>query len=77
MRQTYEAKENALVPITMQAVVTAGRSALKVKDPEGRTCTVEGPAPEQARTADLTEDMLRCLIINLRTTKALLESSEG
>ena len=59
MRQTYEGAENALVPITMQAVITAGRSALKVKDPEDRTCTVEGPAPEQARTADLTEDALR------------------
>ena len=59
MRQTYEGAENALVPITMQAVITAGRSALKVKDPEDRTCTVEGPAPEQARTADLTKDALR------------------
>ena len=59
MRQTYEGAENPLVPITMQAVVTASRSALKVKDPEGRTCTVEGPAPEQARTTDLTEETLR------------------
>ncbi len=54
MRQTYESRERGLVPITMQATVTAGRFTLTVTDPEGRNCTMEGPAPEQARTAELT-----------------------
>ena len=54
MRQTYESRERGLVPITMQAAVTAGRFTLTVTDPEGRNCTMEGPAPEQARTAELT-----------------------
>ena len=54
MRQTYESRERGLVPITMQAAVTAGRFTLTVTDPEGRKCTMEGPAPEQARTAELT-----------------------
>ena len=58
MRQTYELSEAPLVPITMQAVVTATRSSIRVTDPEGRQCTLEGPAPEAARVADLTEDAL-------------------
>ena len=58
MRQTYEAKENGLVPVSFRAVVTAGRSSLTVTDPEGRSCTLEGPVPEQARTAELTARQL-------------------
>ena len=58
MRTSYEGAENPLVPITFHASVTAGRSVLTVTDPEGRKCTVEGPAPEQARVAELTADML-------------------
>ena len=54
MRQSYEARERGLVPVTMEASVTASRFRLTVKDPEGRVCTMEGPAPEQARTAELT-----------------------
>ena len=58
MRRTYELSENPLVPITIQAVLTAGRSSLRVIDGEGRQCTVEGPVPEEAKVAELTEDML-------------------
>ena len=58
MRQTYEAGENPLVPITFHAVLTAGRSSLTVTDPEGRQCTLEGPVPEQARVAELTPELL-------------------
>ncbi len=59
IRQSYEGKEAPLVPITFRASITAGRSSLTVTDPEGRSCTLEGPVPEQARVAELTEDMLR------------------
>ena len=58
MRAAYEGVENPLVPITFHASVTAGRSTLTVTDPDGRKCTAEGPAPEQARVAELTADML-------------------
>ena len=58
MRQTYELAENPLVPITMQATVSPSRFSLTATDPEGRTCTMEGPVPEVARVADLTEDAL-------------------
>ncbi len=58
MRQTYEGKENPLVPITFRAEVTANRSRLTVTDPEGRSCTLEGPAPEQARMTELTREEL-------------------
>jgi len=58
MRQSYESLERGLVPITFRAVITAGRSSLTVTDPEGRSCTMEGPAPEQARVAELTPELL-------------------
>ncbi len=58
MRKTYESGENPLVPVTFQATVTAGRFSLTVTDPEGRSCTLEGQPPEQARVAELTEDAL-------------------
>ena len=58
MRASYEATENPLVPVTFHAELTAGRTTLTVTDPEGRKCTVEGPAPEQARVAELTAEML-------------------
>ena len=58
MRQTYEGKEQGLVPISFRAIVTAGRFSLTVTDPEGRSCTLEGPAPEQARNAPLTPELL-------------------
>ncbi len=58
MRQTYESKEKGLVPVTFHATVTASRFSLTVKDPEGRSCTMEGAAPEEARNAPLSEEML-------------------
>ena len=58
MRSAYEGAENPLVPISFHATVTAGRSTLTVTDPEGRKCTVEGPAPEQARNAPLSAESL-------------------
>ena len=53
MRQTYEAAENPLVPITFRCAVRSFGSSLTVTDPEGRVCTLKGPAPELARTVDL------------------------
>ena len=58
MRQTYEAGEAPLVPITMSATVSPGRFSLTVTDPEGRSCSLEGMPPEQARNAALSEDQL-------------------
>ncbi len=58
MRQTYEAAEAPLVPVEFQMVVHTGRSALKVIDADGRACTLDGPAPEPARTMELNHDAL-------------------
>ena len=58
MRQTYESSENSLVPVEFQMVVHTGRTALKVIDADGRSCTAYGPAPEPARTMELTHDAL-------------------
>ena len=58
MRQTYESAENSLVPVEFQMVVHTGRTALKVIDADGRSCTAYGPAPEPARTMELTHDAL-------------------
>ncbi len=58
MRQSYESVENGLVPVTFRAVITAGRSSLTITDPDGRSCTLEGPVPEQARVAELTPELL-------------------
>ncbi len=55
VRQTYESTENPLVPITFQISVRPNGSTISVTDPEGRVCTLEGPVPEQARNAPLTE----------------------
>lgn len=55
IRQTYEGTENPRVPITVEMTVTRETSRLTVQDPEGRTCTVEGPVPEEARSMPLTE----------------------
>ncbi len=59
MRQTYEAAENPLVPVSFRCAVRPGSTTLSVTDPEGRTCTLEGPMPEIARTVELTADELR------------------
>ncbi len=53
VRQTYETVENPLVPIKFHATVRPGTTMLTVTDPEGRTCTLSGPAPEPARNVDL------------------------
>ncbi|MBO7185032.1 MAG: U32 family peptidase [Oscillospiraceae bacterium] len=57
-RQSYEGAENPLVNVAMHVVVRQGVSALTAVDPEGRHCTVAGPAPEVARTQELTLDQL-------------------
>ena len=58
IRKTYEVGEAPLVPVTFSAQVTAGRSSLTVTDAQGRSCSVEGPQPEQARVTELTEEAL-------------------
>ena len=57
MRQTYDAVENGLVPLTFHAVINAMGSRLTVKDDAGRECTVEGPRPEPARSLPLTREL--------------------
>ncbi len=57
-RQSYEATENPLVDVKFHAVISQDSSSLTVTDPEGRSCTVEGPVPQLARTQLLTEEDL-------------------
>ncbi len=59
IRKSYEGTENPLVPITFRATVKPGLFRLMAVDPDGRGCAMEGPAPEQARVAELTEEALR------------------
>ncbi len=63
MRQTYEAVENGLVPVTFKAELTAEGSSLTVTDPQGRSCTVTGPVPEPARRLPLSEDLFIARIV--------------
>ena len=58
MRQTYEMIENPLVPVVFHATVSPTRSSLTVVDSDGHQCTAEGPVPESARVAELTEEVL-------------------
>ena len=58
MRQTYENTENGLVPIRFQFSLTREESRLSVLDPENRICTINGPAPEEARVLELTREAL-------------------
>ena len=58
LRQTYETGETPLVPIRFQAVVRPGLTQLTVIDPQNRVCTAQGPAPETARVAELTREVL-------------------
>ncbi len=53
-RQSYETAENPLVSINFQAVISSEGSRLTVTDPEGRSCSVDGPAPEIARNVAIT-----------------------
>ena len=57
-RQSYEAVENPLVAVSFQASVRPEGCSLTVTDPDGRTCSVTGPAPEPARVAELTREVL-------------------
>jgi len=59
LRQTYEGVENPLVPVTLQARVTRDSFRLTVTDPEGRSCTLEGQPPEEARVLELSRESLR------------------
>ena len=56
MRQSYDAVENPLVPVTFRAVINELGSKLTVTDDAGRECTVEGPRPEVARSLPLTRE---------------------
>ena len=58
MRQSYETVENPLVAVEFDISVHTGQTVLTVTDEDGRTCSLNGPAPEQARTMDLTHDAL-------------------
>ena len=57
-RQSYETAENPLVEVKFHAVVDHDGSSLTVTDPDGRSCTVQGPVPELARTQLLTQEDL-------------------
>ena len=58
IRQTYEATEAPLVPVTMEMEVRQDGCRLSVRDPDGRVCAVNGPVPEQARSMPLSEEAL-------------------
>ena len=58
VRQSYESTENPLVPVTFECMIQPGMCVLRVTDPEGRVCSLNGPAPEQARVMELTEEAL-------------------
>ena len=58
IRQTYETTENPLVGVKFRCVLAQNGSSLTVTDPQGRSCTVTGPVPEQARSLPMTEDVL-------------------
>ena len=58
IRQSYENTENPLVGVEFQMIVHPGQTALKVIDDSGNSCTLHGPAPEAARTMELTQDAL-------------------
>ena len=57
MKQTYDAVENDLVPISFHGVITSQGASLTVTDDVGRECTVEGPQPERARLVPLTREL--------------------
>ncbi len=58
IRQSYEAVENPLVPVEFHATVHTGRSQLTVTDADGHSCTLTGPAPEMARSVELSHEEL-------------------
>ena len=86
-RQSFEAGETPLVDLKFRAVVTVDGSSLTATDPEGRTCTVNGPRPELARNIALTGEMLaqrvaktggtpyRCVEVRARVDPGLIISA--
>ena len=86
-RQSFEAGETPLVDLKFRAVVTVDGSSLPATDPEGRTCTVNGPRPELARNIALTGEMLaqrvaktggtpyRCVEVRTRVDPGLIISA--
>ena len=63
MRHSYDGVENGLVAVRFQAEVHPEGSRLTVTDPEGRSCTVQGPIPEVARRLPMTEDLFVSRIV--------------
>ena len=57
-RESYEAVENALVPVKFRAVITEHRSELTVIDPDGNVCKARGEQPQMARTRPLLAEDL-------------------
>ena len=62
IRQTYDAVENPLVPVTFSAVIDEEGSTLTVTDAQGRQCTVTGQRPEAARRLPLSEELFAARI---------------
>ena len=89
IRQSYEGVENPLVPVTFIAMVTRDRFSLAVTDPQGHTCTQDGPVPEVARTTPLTQEELaerlaktggtpyRCADVHIQLEKGLSLSASA
>ena len=87
MRHSYEGVENGLVAVEFNAEIYPEGSRLTVTDPEGRSCTVQGPVPEVARRLPLTEDVFasrisktggtpyRCVDVSARITPGLTLSA--
>ena len=50
MRQSYEASEAPLVPVTFSALIRPEGCRISVTDPEGRVCSLDGPIPEPHTT---------------------------
>ncbi len=58
IRQSYESAENSRVAVCFHASVRPDATLLTVTDDAGHVCSVNGPAPENARVVALTEDDL-------------------
>ncbi len=57
-RQSYEAGEAPLVPVSFSMSVRPDGTHLTVADPDGRVISMDGPPPELARVQELTQDVL-------------------
>ena len=61
-RESYEAVENALVPVKFRAIIPEKRCELAVRDPDGNVCKTQGELPQMARTRpQLEEDLAASL----------------